>query len=961
MKNFLKHFFSRFLIAICLFSFLAGNSGCSGGNADTMLQQGDDALAAGNPDEAVIWYKKAIQQDAELAVAHYKLGKIYHSKGNVQLAFGELTQALTQNSQLADARKELIFLLVEQRSLSQAATVCEEYLKDNGDDEEIYLILGNSLAYTKKIDDALEVLRKGQGLYPENLTLKMNLAKILVVKGEVEEGRSMMEKLASKNPDDSAVQIALAQLYEKLERYDLAVMSLESVKQKEPENGNSYIALAQLYLKKNQPEIAKTTIKEAEKAGVNDSRLFQMYAMISHRQGNSDDALAYFKKTVDAATDENRSINQIILADYYTFLKQYNKAQAILENVIAEDSSKRRLRSKVVELFMAQGDFDQAKSSVDSLLSEDSSDARGHFLKGLMLMKEKDVVEARKQFSIAKELAPNAAENQFLYGMTFMNESEQISITEISEALKKNPNLLKARMALAELYAKTGELQKSLDELDKILSIQADQDGLGKVSGKKENTLKIKSLRIGLLLKMNMPAEALEDAKYLVEFQPKDMSHVFRLAEIYYSTKKFDDALPLYEKLQEAKPDNVQILSRIVGVFVLKEQQEQAMEAVDSFLAKYPENSTAIVLKAKIYLSQGYTDLAENILIPEADKAKDFAPIVMLAELYRSKNENEQAISYYKKVQELVPENIVIRMKLADLYLKTAKNEEAIESYEGVLKLKADFLPAMNNLAFLYSEEHKNLDRALELANEVARKIPDNPDVSDTLGWIYFMKNVYSQAEPYLQIALTEKPDHPIIVYHMGMLRFGQKEMSEAEELLTKAIQKGLGGTDLEKANSTLVTIGKLKQKYQSAKSEKEKGNGSKAIELYEQILDSDGFSSGAAADLAILYVEQKNDISEAMELARKAYDARPSDPHTADALGWVYYHQGSLLMAKQYIEQAIEKDTNYGTAYVHLGAVFIQKEEPEAAKKALETAKSMDLSVADQKQVKKLMSELVE
>ncbi len=959
MMNFQTQNLVRFVLACSLLALLVGSVGCSRENPEEMFQQGIDAMTADNLDEAVIWFKKAIQQNSEMAIAHYKLGEVYRKKGNPKMAFAHLSRAVQQDPKLAEARKELALLLVENQALDETVQVCKQYLEINGDDEDIYLILGNALAYTKKVDEAVEVLRKGQAIYPENTTLVMNLAKLLVIKGDVEEGRAMMEKLAARETDDIPIQVATAHMYESLERYDLAVMTLEASKEKFPENPLPYLALAQLALKKNQPDSAKNIILDAENAGVKDSRLYRLYAMTSHRQGNSDEALRYFEKSVEAASDETRIANLMILADYNTYLKNYKEAQKILETIIAEDASKKQLKSKVVELFIAQGDYDQARISVDNLLKEDSGDARGHFLKGMMMMQDKDVTEARKEFSMAKELAPNAAENQFLYGVTFMNESEQISITEISEALKKNPKLYKARMALAELYARKGDLQQSLDELDKIISRQGDTKQLDKVSGKQDENIKVRVLRIAVLIKMNKPEAALEDAKLLVELQPEVAGHIFRLAEIYYSTKNFDEALPLYEKLQREKPDSIQLLNRIVGVFMLKKEYERALEAVDAFLAKYPDNGAAILVKAKIYFSQGHLDLAENILLPEAAKGEDVEPLVMLAEVYKKNKDYGNAVKYYEKAVALVPENVVIRMKLADFYLQGGQSEKAIESYEKVLEQKEDFLPAMNNLAYLYTEENKNLDRALELAKEVARKLPDNPDVADTLGWIYVMKNMYSQAEPYLQIAISAKPDNPTIIYHMGMLRFGQRNILDAEKLLKNAIQKGISENELAKANEALADLQQSKEKLQKAVSEKEKGNASQAIALYEEILASEGFSSEVAADLAMLYAEQDKDITKALELAQKAYDAQPANPHTADALGWVYYHQGSLLMAKQYIEQAIEKDKAYGPAYVHLGAVYLKKEEPEVAKKELETAKSMKLSVADQKLVGKLLSEI--
>ena len=929
-----------------LMAVLVSGFGCSGENANQLFKQGVDAMAADKPDEAVIWFKKALQQNPELALAHYKLGQIYREKRESKLAYSHLAQAVQQDTKMAEARKEMIFLLVENRALEQVVKVCKEYLEINGDDKEVSLILGNSLAYLKRPDEAVEVLRVATEKYPESLKAWTNRAKILVSTGDVQAGRSMLEKLAQENPDAIEVQISLAQLYEKLQRYDLALFTLEALKSKHPDNPRPYALLAQLSLKKNQLGQAKNILLNAENAGVQDSVLFRLHAMILHRQGDSVSALKYFKKAVTAATDVSRPFNQMVLADYLTFLKKYQEAQQILETIIAEDSTRKELKSKVVELFLAQGEFDQARNSVDALLKEDSGDARGHFLKGLMMMKEKDVIEAREQFSKAKELDPNAAENQFLYGLTFMEESQDISITEISEALKKNPNLMKARMALAELYEKKGDLQASLDEPDKVIEKQGAD-------------INARALRISVLLKMGNPEAALADAQWLVDKQPDVAWHRFRLAEIYFFTQKYDKALPLYEKLQEEKPESVQILNRIVAIHMLTKRYEKAMELSDSFLAKFPDSGHAVIVKAKIYISQGYFDLAENVLLPEADKGKEVTPIVMLAELYRKKNDNEKAVQYYRKALELVPKNINLLMKLAGFYLENGEYSEAIATYENVLQQKTDFIPAMNNLAYLYTEKGGNLERALELASMVVRKMPDNPDATDTLGWIYVKKGVYSQAEPYLQIAINAKPDHPAIMYHMGMLRFGQKNTQDAEKLLTRAIQKGLSGTELVKANEALAELKASKEKLQKAVSEKEKGNAAQAMALLEALLDSEGFSSDAAGNLAMLYAEQDKDITKALELAQKAYDAQPGDPTIADALGWVYYHQGSLLMAKQYIEQALDKDDAYGPAYVHLGAVYLKKKEPEAARTAFKTAKSMKLSRADQKQLDTLLLEL--
>ncbi len=264
----------------------------------------------------------------------------------------------------------------------------------------------------------------------------------------------------------------------------------------------------------------------------------------------------------------------------------------------------------------------------------------------------------------------------------------------------------------------------------------------------------------------------------------------------------------------------------------------------------------------------------------------------------------------------------------------------------------------MNNLAYLYGESGENLDRALEVASSVYRKLPDNPDVADTLGWLYVITKNYSEAEPYLQKAIDKKPDTPAIIYHMGVLLYHQQKQQEAELLLNDAVAKGITGKELSGAKEILAEIEKFTTQLLKAVAAKEEGDSVEAITLFEEILKREGYNGVAAADLAILYAEQNQDITKALELAQKAYDEKPTDAHRADALGWVYYHQGSLLMAKKYVEEALSNDESYGAAQLHLGAIYLEKEDIEAAKKALEKAGTMTLSTADKKQLEKLLQE---
>ena len=62
---------------------------------------------------------------------------------------------------------------------------------------------------------------------------------------------------------------------------------------------------------------------------------------------------------------------------------------------------------------------------------------------------------------------------------------------------------------------------------------------------------------------------------------------------------------------------------------------------------------------------------------------------------------------------------------------------------EVVLVLNPRSAPAANNLAWILSEHGGDKDRAPALAQTVKGQAPEDPRVSDTLGWILYRRGVH--------------------------------------------------------------------------------------------------------------------------------------------------------------------------------------------------------------------------
>ena len=119
-------------------------------------------------------------------------------------------------------------------------------------------------------------------------------------------------------------------------------------------------------------------------------------------------------------------------------------------------------------------------------------------------------------------------------------------------------------------------------------------------------------------------------------------------------------------------------------------------------------------------------------------------------------------------------------MALGMIYESENDYDKAKGYYLKALQINPNFAPAANNLAYIYAEKGGNVDEALNLAQKAKEQVPDDPHVSDTLGWIYYKKNVPTRAIVYLKEANEKFPDQPLVKYHLGMSYYKNGNMDLA-------------------------------------------------------------------------------------------------------------------------------------------------------------------------------------
>jgi len=109
--------------------------------------------------------------------------------------------------------------------------------------------------------------------------------------------------------------------------------------------------------------------------------------------------------------------------------------------------------------------------------------------------------------------------------------------------------------------------------------------------------------------------------------------------------------------------------------------------------------------------------------------------------------------------------------------------------YRRVLDIDPTHGYASNNLAYLLAEAKGDTNEALVLAGIALDKHPNDPNVLDTMGWIYYQKGSYLNAIDFIKESLALKPDNPLACYHLGMALSSNNEFGKARPYFEKALR----------------------------------------------------------------------------------------------------------------------------------------------------------------------------
>jgi tetratricopeptide (TPR) repeat protein len=766
----------RSLLCVLLLAVLA-LSGCT--NAEKAktehVKRGDAYLKDQKYQEASLEYRGALQIDGNMAAAHWGLAQSYEGLQRYPEMIEELRRTIDLDKNNFDARIKLgNYYLAGAKGqptlLDEAERLAKDTLERDQNNIEGHILMGSILFARGDKDKAYAELNHAIELNPNRIESYLSLAKFYIVTNERDKAEDLFKKAISIKSDSPLAHSEYGKFLVQGNRMPEAEAELSKAVEVGPKDYNSRFVLASFYLVNKQLDKAETNFK----------------ALV--------------------ALDPDRPESQAVLADFYWFANRPDDAVKVYQDILAKSPDYMEGRYRLGEIFLRRGDVKGASTQVDEALKRDQHDRQALLLRARIRMRDNQPDGLKSAIEDLKEvLHQEPASRSGLYYMAQANLNLGLmdQARSFAAELERNyPDYIPAKAMTLQITLSSGNAKAvvalATDLLNRLSKTAPDRENTGPALA--ELTERVYLARgAAQLQQKNFPA-AHQDFDAARQMAPNDPNVYNNLAFAALAENKPQDALAAFENALNVDATNFVALNGIINQYAKTNELDKAHSRVDQALGQYPNVSWLHYLKGQIYGFQNNASAAEA----EFRRALEIDPNYLyayssLAALYISSKQEDRAIAEYRKILAIRPDNASVYTLIGMLEDGRQNYDAAAENYRKALEIDQNASIAANNLSWLYAVTGKgNLDEAVRLAQTVVQRNPNIAGYADTLGWVYYKKNLFAAAAEQLQKAVdldeavarsTNGSPSATYRYHLGMALKGKGDKEGSRRELEAALR----------------------------------------------------------------------------------------------------------------------------------------------------------------------------
>jgi tetratricopeptide (TPR) repeat protein len=742
--------------------------------SNNLVENGNKFFAKEKYREASIMYRKALQKNAKNGEAYYRLGLTELKLGNPSQAVGALRRALDIRPNNTDAATKLadIYLLAyaadPQRgkpALTEIKQISDSLLKRDPKSFDGLRFAGYLALANNEPEQAIEKFEAAHQVKPDRPDLTLVLAQTLLRSNKAAEAEKLAKETLAAHKTYAPMYDLLIALYLNQNRANEAEQLLKAKVANNPKQEAFRLQLAAYYYETRRPQLMEQEI----------SRLLSDQQDFPHAH--------------------------LSVGRFFMRIHDLDRAKKEFEEgARANPKDKAVYQKNLVTLLAAQGKYSEATQLVAEVLKDNPKDDQAIALRSALQLQSGDPKQIRMAVTDLQSLVSKESRNADLrlqLGRALLaNKQPDQALVQLEEAVKLRPDLIPARVMISQIYSNKGDHNRALQMADEVLK-QA------------PGNLAARLLRTNSLFNLGQHERARQELEQIVKAAPNSVDARYQLAAMTFSERKYKEAAEAFERIRRDFPNDPRGFMGLVETDVAQNNFKAAMDMLNAELQKDPNRQDLQLALGNVMVrAQMYDDALRQYAALAAKSPNNADLQLRMAETYRLKGDLNSAIDYFRKATTLAPNDPIPAIRLAMLLDALGRHNEAKPLYEQVLRIQPDNGVALNNLAYIKAEEGQDLDQALAYAQRAKQRYPQEPNISDTLGWIYIKKNMPDDAIRIYQDLLKKDPNNATFRFHLAMALFQKGDRATAKREGQQALQTSQNKGEQAQIRELLTKIG---------------------------------------------------------------------------------------------------------------------------------------------------------
>ena len=500
-------------------------------------------------------------------------------------------------------------LYEERGELSKAIITIDKCLKQDSATAETYLYYGilqrkagNTFAAEQAFKQSLEMNSFISKTYYQ-------LGVLYKAKGDFQNAKVMLQKSIQLSPDDPYAHYQLGMTYNETEDYKLAIMEMMRATILHPTDSYGHSKLGQLYQKTKQYDLAISAYSRALSINSKDAFVVEKLAEVLTEKGDYEKAADLFQNAL-ALQFQPEISTMLALGNVLRKLEHYDELGDVANEVLRlEPENDQAAFLKSISL-IKQNNLEPAEKILEKLVLKPNTSYEVWIELGKIyqaLGKSDKAVKATTNAPDQASIWNNIGillSNQKAYEEAVKAFRKAISFDYTDEAISSNLRAVQARLEMNYqriIESRKEQIKRDPEDLDLYLDM-----------GKAYEILE-------------MPTEALEIYKTLLEKNPQHVNGLISYAELLRKNGQLKMAMRCYREILKIEPNNTDTHLFLVQANLNLGFLNEAFNHASIAQKLAPDDPKVHFLLGKLYLAKGlapralkeFTSVASSVTDPD--------------------------------------------------------------------------------------------------------------------------------------------------------------------------------------------------------------------------------------------------------------------------------------------------------------------------------------------------------